>query len=410
MAIQGLRTTTNFAADERPKNYRDGILMLDPNGTAPLAALTAQMKSEGTDDPEFKWWDKERSTRRLQLAADIDAVQSSVTVNSSVVSALELKAGDVVEVEETGEHMQVASDPSSATGLTMIRGHAGTTAAAVDFDAAGVNPHLKVIGSAYEEGSLAPTAVGRTPVKRTNYTQIFRQTIEITGTAEATRTRTEDGYKQAKAEAMRFIADDMEMGFFFGKGSEGTKNGKPFRTTNGVISYIASENDFTADTSTGVDFDWLEETMKTIFLYGSQEKVAFTGYTALQIFQQTIRRSGIAEYSIGETTREYGMNVSRIMTPFGVLVMKAHPLFNTMPGGTTDSVDYYGMDSSMVILDMQHIKYRYMQGRDLKFEKDLQQPGMDGRKDGWLAECGLEVHHPRAHGIIRNFAVAKAAA
>lgn len=53
MAINGLRTTANFVTDQRPKNWRETILLLYPNGKAPLTALTSLMKSEKTDDPEF---------------------------------------------------------------------------------------------------------------------------------------------------------------------------------------------------------------------------------------------------------------------------------------------------------------------------------------------------------------------
>jgi hypothetical protein len=55
MAVAGLRGTGDWSADERPKNFREYILWRNPNGTAPLHALTAKMKSEKTDDPEFAW-------------------------------------------------------------------------------------------------------------------------------------------------------------------------------------------------------------------------------------------------------------------------------------------------------------------------------------------------------------------
>ena len=47
------------------------------------------------------------------------------------------------------------------------------------FTGAGVNPNLLCIGSAFEEGSLAPTGVNYDPTERYNYTQIFRRTLEI---------------------------------------------------------------------------------------------------------------------------------------------------------------------------------------------------------------------------------------
>ena len=51
----------------------------------------------------------------------------------------------------------------------------------------------------------------------------------------------------------------------------------------------------------------------------------------------------------------------------------------------------------MTVLDMANIKYVHLEGGDTKYEKDLQENGMDGMKAGYLSECGLEVHHPLSH-------------
>ena len=57
----GLRGTGSFGTDERPKNFREMILWLNPNGSAPLYALTSKAKTETVDDPEFAWWRKSSS-------------------------------------------------------------------------------------------------------------------------------------------------------------------------------------------------------------------------------------------------------------------------------------------------------------------------------------------------------------
>lgn len=55
MAIQGLRDTSNFVADQRPQNWREGIMLLYPNGKMPLLALTSVMKSRSVDDYTFNF-------------------------------------------------------------------------------------------------------------------------------------------------------------------------------------------------------------------------------------------------------------------------------------------------------------------------------------------------------------------
>ena len=52
MAFLGMRGSGDWVTDQRPKNWREGILHLYPNGMAPLTAILSKMKEEKVDDPE----------------------------------------------------------------------------------------------------------------------------------------------------------------------------------------------------------------------------------------------------------------------------------------------------------------------------------------------------------------------
>jgi hypothetical protein len=386
MSIQGLRHTGNFAADVRPKSWREGILRLYPNGMAPLTGLTSMMKSRSVDDPEYNWWEKVLQTQRFTLSANLGATGDLVVTSG----ALTLKAGHLIRVEHSGEIVRVASDPSVDTIIPSVRGFAGSTAATVTV--LSENPAVHVVGTAYEEGSAAPTGINFNPTKRYNYTQIFRDTLEMTRTASKTRLRTGDEVKEAKRECLEYHSIQMEKAFFWGRRSEGTLNGKPIRTTGGVISFIDSAN-VVDNTDGSFTMTELEGWMKRVFDYGSSEKVAFLGNTALLAINQCIRRN--SEFSIASGIKEYGMNVSRIVCPFGELVLKTHPLFNQI-----SSTTYNAADSSMVVLDMANVQYVSLTGGDTAYQKSLEDNGLDGMKSGYLSECGLEVHHPLSHFYI----------
>jgi len=260
MSIIGLRDTSNFVVDQRPKNWRAGVLMLYPNGDTPLFGLTAAMRSEAADDPEYSWWEKAMDDRRVVLSADITNVATTIGVTAG---AQTFKQGDVLRVEEHGELVRVSADPSSDTSLTVVRGVAGTTAAAVTV--ASENPHLIEAGSAYEEASLAPTGINYDPVKKYNYMQIFRNTLEVSRTAMKTRLRTGDAVKEAKRECLEYHSAAIERALWFGSRHEGTLNGKPHRYTGGVLSFIPAGNteDYSANT---LSIDELEELMYNIFI------------------------------------------------------------------------------------------------------------------------------------------------
>lgn len=397
MAIQGLRDTSNFVADQRPKNYREGIMLLYPNGSAPLTALTSMMKTRRVDDPEFYWWEKEMDNRRVALAANIaSTVQPTIQVASKALSIVE---GDILMVEQTKELLYVTQDPGSDTVIPVTRGFAGSTAATVTYNAAGINPNIVIVGNAFEEGSLAPTGVNFDPNKAYNYTQIFRKTLEITRTAAKTRLRTGDAVKEAKRECLEILSNDLERAFWMGKKVSTVRNGKPLHTMDGVDTFIAVQNQFTAN-GAGATMEDLEGWMKSFFDYGSSEKMGFCGNRALLTLNQIVRKN--TTWQIVSGLKEAGMNVSRLICPFGELVLKTHPLWNQMAGGTTGGTAYAGRESQLTVLDMSALTYVTFMDDDIKYQADLQQNGLDGMQSGYIGEVSLEVHFPKAHGQVTN--------
>lgn len=399
MAIQGLRDTMNFAANERPENWRQMLNLLYPNGKLPLTALTGAMKERSTDDPVFHWWEKSLDDRRLALGASLDAPAAGTvqTLTLAVGSnAMTFVAGDILHVEETDEKMEVFSDPTSNVAIQVVRGAFGTTPTALTYNGAGVNPNLLGSGNAFEEGSLAPTGVNYDPNERYNYTQIFRRTMEITRTAAKTRLRTVPAVKEARRECLEYIGVDMERNFWLGTRSIGTKNGKPRRTTAGVYNQMSSNNIY-AYANGQVSMDLLEERMEIIFREGSDEKMVFAGNKALMAINTAVRKN--SSYQWFGKEKEFGMRVSRLVTPYGELVFKTHPLFTQNPGGTNAGSNYYSMNTWAFILDMKEVEYVYLKESDLSYEGDLQAVGQDAMKAGYLGECGIELHHPTVHHL-----------
>lgn len=398
MSILGLRDTSNFVTNQRPENWRQTLLLLQPNGKMPLTALTSLMKEESTDDPVFHWWEKELDDRRLKLGESPDSSTGNAawTVDNTFKSAKIVKAGDVLMVEQTGEYVRVAADPTADDEVTVTRAVAGTSATAFTYTSAGVNPYLVVVGSAFEEGSLAPSGVNYDPVEKSNYTQIFRSALEMTRTAQKTRLRTGDQVKEAKRECLEYIGIDMERAFWFGKKQATTLNGRPIRYTAGVVPQITAGAASNVIASGGlIDLNWVEENMEKIFRVGSSEKLAIGSNIPLMAIQQAVRKN--SQYNIQSGVSEFGMKVTRLVSPFGELVFKTHPLFNQMRGGTTASVDFLGIANNLYVLDAEGLRYRYID--DLKYEKDLTAVGLDGMKSGYIAECGIELHHAKSHFI-----------
>ena len=52
-AFAGLRGSEDFITDERPKDFREALIVTTIAGKAPILALTSQANTEPLKDPEF---------------------------------------------------------------------------------------------------------------------------------------------------------------------------------------------------------------------------------------------------------------------------------------------------------------------------------------------------------------------
>ena len=102
------------------------------------------------------------------------------------------------------------------------------------------------------------------------------------------------------------------------------------------------------------------------------------------------------------------MVVSRLTSPFGEIVLKAHPLFNRVFGGSTGGTAYNTTDGWMAVVDMDSVKYRYLKNSDTDFSTNMQAPGDDQTKAGYLTEAGIQFQHFKTHYLLKDVVLAKA--
>ncbi|ATB52648.1 putative major capsid protein [Vibrio phage vB_VspS_VS-ABTNL-3] len=384
--IAGLRGTGDWGADERPKNFRETILFLEPNGMSPLQALLSKMGSESTDDPEFNWWEEKLTHIRLQVGTEAAAGVTTLVIKAGT-TALDAVAGDLLMVESAGgmwanEIVMVTDNPTVATALKVTRGAAGTTAATITADS-----YITKIGNAFAEGTLSPKATTRNPTKLKNYCQIFKTTYEITETAKVTKSRTGPVMEKDKKRKLFDIMRDMEMASIYGGASETVgANGKPLRTTGGLLSHITTHRTQFGSGGTTLSEDNLIDFFSQVFNFDGQgagnERLAFVGNTALTAINKLARDSSSTRINFDkEMTMVYGMNFTKWTLPQGTIYFKTHPLFNIHPE----------LSKAMMVINPKGIKERPL--RKLKFKDNVQAPDADYQKGQWIAETGFEFNH-----------------
>lgn len=381
-AVLGLRGTGSFDADVRPKNYREGILLLFPNASAPLTALMSKLGEEATDDPEFKWFEKGLPAQSLTMAgAQASTSDTVLLLTASAGMNKRVKPGHVLLNTATGEIVWVV-DSSVTDQITVDRAQGSVAATAI-----GASDVWLVIGSANQEGASVGESVTYDPDTKTNYTQIFRNVLNVTNTAIATRIRYADGQyiKEARREVLELHSIEMERAFLFGS-AKSDSGEQPVRTTGGLTHFVTTN---VVDFGGTVSIDDLEDFLEDVFEDGSTEKLALVGNRSLNTLNKLMRDN----YTITATpeTSTYGMKMTQIITPYGTLQLKQHPLLSK------DGFEDWGF-----VIDTAKLKYRFLRGRDTMYRENVQNPGDDATKNEFLTECGLEINHQTAHGIFKN--------
>ena len=427
--LAGIRGTGNFGTDERPKNFREMILFRNPNGNAPIFALTSKMNKRTVDDPEFHWWCERNDVMRFrasggvantainaEVTVDFDSADSAVasssgTVGGSYSDPRHLVVGDLL-MQEAGYDSdadaahriwEVTSaavgdtPPNYATKLTLRTGHS----TAANNDIADNDLFLK-IGNVFEEGSRAPLSATRLPDKYFNYTQIFKTTYKVTGTADKTHFRTGGAVQQDKKRKSFDHARDIETSLLFGRRLELNGNsGQPKRMMNGIIGQIPAGNK-TDMANTGT-LNTLLDAVSKVFDWESSAgdtRMVFCGNGALNGFNKTITGLGLSssqssldrvQYKADESV--YGTRFMRYRIPQGDLFLKVHPLMNRIAQ----------LNNSFLILDQSALKYVCLRGRDTKFKDNVQENDEDAMRGMWMTECSTQLDHGGVTcGLINN--------
>lgn len=372
--VTGARGTLNVGQSQRKVDMAQAIQLLEPDA-APLTQFSAQLPKKATHNPEYSWLEDELEPRSDLVNGAALAGATSVVVDNGPYFA----EHDIVRVPRTGENFRVTAVATNT--LTVVRG-VGSTAAAMND-----NEELIITGSAQPEGDTSKPARSSNPTKVTNYTQIIRNPVEMTGTMMHSDQFTDphdwDYQRNKKGIEHR---KDIEYSVLLGRPSENTSGSQPRRTTGGAYHYATSNQ---TDAGGALTESELFSALRPAFRYGKKEKVGFASALAVDVLNSFPR--GKVEFVQSEKT--YGVRVANYISPHGSLRLVTHWLLE----GTT-------LGGHILVLDMDAVRYRYLANskgsRDTHVEENIQAPDADTRKDEYRTELGLEFGQSERHSLI----------
>ena len=406
----GIFNTGTLTQDLAKKSFASMITRLMPNGTAPLFGMTSMLPSDTAVQVEHGFFTKTMLFPQLTCSA---AGQTNADTTFTVTSTSNVLPGMIMRVDTTGENILVNA-VISGTQVSVQRA-VGTVAA----QAIATSVNLFQVGNAFEESSLRPQSLIINPVRITNLTQIFRNTWAISDTIRATMMIAgETNVAESRQDCAAFHAADIEKAIFFGQKSQGTRNGQPFRTADGLInivgnlsyypSYFSAVNVNTAGSTT--NYTQLEGFLDPVFNQATDPKVAnervlFVGGTAKRVINNIGRLNGTYYIVDGQTS--YGLQFSTFKTARGTFRMIEHPLFNS---NTSWSKMAVAVDLSTFRLA--YLGDRKTQNKEFNMpeagDMDAADNGIDAVGGTLTTELTCVIKNPPANSVIYNMTAAAA--
>jgi hypothetical protein len=402
----GIFNSSGFTTDLAAKSFARSITRLMPNGQAPLFGMTSMLPTETALQIEHGFFTKTMLFPGMTLGALVaDGIVNVFTVTTTA----NLIPGMLMRAQSTGEIVLI-NQILSGTTVAVTRGVGTVAAAAIANSVA-----MYQVGNAFEESSIRPNALQITPVRITNYTQIFRNTWALSGSAQATEVIAgESTVAENRQDCSAFHAADIEKGLIFGQKSQGTRNGQPFRTMDGLINilsnltyYPPSYSAVNLTTAGGTtNFTQLEAALDPVFNQATDPKVGnqrvlFVGGAAKKVINNVGRLN--ATYYIQNGATSYGLQFGSFNIARGTFNMIEHPLFNS----NVDWAKY------ALAVDLSTFRVAYLGGRKT-MKADFNQDGtpvdngIDAVGGTLTTELTCVVKNPPANALITNLTAAAA--
>ncbi len=379
--ITGVRTTTNITQNRRVVDMADKIALLQPN-VAPFITVLKKAKNDTrvVYNPKFEWLEDDLLGIRTLANGAANNTVTSINVDDGSI----FRIGDIAKVPSTGECVLITG--VSANALTVTRGYGSTNAAAIADDA-----EILIIGNAQAENAGAREVKSTQETPCYNYTQIFRTPVSLSNTENASKLYggKDQNYQRAKAliEHKRDIANAL----YFGQRKEDTSGNTPRRTMGGILEFLSGASQVQAFASSGGtaltynNFDAM--VAQKVFAYGSQEKLLVAGPKLAAMINSWAVSDLVTDVGKDKT---YGMRVKNLITSYGDLKVIYDPLL-----AEAETYSGYGF-----VLDMENVRYVYLNGRDTKLNTNIQNNDVDGIMDEYITECSLEFKQPKTHMLL----------
>jgi len=373
----GSVTTAQLPTDRQVLDMADKIYLLEPNA-APLYVLVSKLNKRVAINPSFHWLEDELIPTWGTTGAT--ATSSMEVLTATAGEELYFAVGDVIKVVESNENMLVTAVSDTDNTITCTRSFGTVAQSAISNGA-----YLMKIGTAFAEGSTAGalSTKGTIVTELTNYTQIFRKSVEISRSmANSELYGGADRPYQRKKKGIELMKE-LERTFYFGDYVSGTTRG-----TAGIDYFLSTNDTAAGGTLTESEF---ETFLRKVFRYGSNSRYLFSAPLVLSVISLWAQ----GKLQMFPKDKTYGIAITQYLSPHGTLNLIKDVVLEYV---SITNTSYYG--GYAYAIELEDCVYRYLQNRDVQLETDIQNPGDDSYKDQYICEVGMEFHNEKKHGCL----------
>ena len=280
-------------------SVEDEILLLNPL-TTPLLSLLGM--SEAVTNTKHEWIEDEMFAQESKTTAGY--IDSDTDI--AVADIEPFRVEQIIQIND--ELLKVTAINAGTNTLTVERGHAGTTASAIDS-----GDIVKAMFVEGIEGRDARDSRYKPRAWKENYTQIFDDSIRISGTAEAVLQHgIANEYEKEKQKKLQELALQLENALI---------NGIPYnngdRRLMGGVRHFVNTNIVDASGHAGDILDMLNDLAQNIYETGG-----FKTGGRYYIMVGAKQKREISKYASDSITLERrddtrGQRVDNILTDFG---------------------------------------------------------------------------------------------
>jgi hypothetical protein len=389
--------SNTLTRDQAAKSFSGMIARFMPMGDAPLFGLTSMLKTETALQFQHGYFSKSMIFPSVTLSAQAAAVDTVLNVNSTA----NMIPGMLLRPDGAATEIMLVQGVIGATQLVVQRGVGNTGSAIIPISTLCIQ-----VGNASEEGSSRPLPVSIQTVLQTNFTQIFRNTWAVTGTAAETKMIAGEGnVSESKTDCAALHAADIEKGIIWGQKYLGMRNNQLFHTMDGILSIVTAlvpANVTTLGATT--NFTQLEAALDPVFNVRTDQQVGnerlmFVGGVARRVLNNIGRLNGTYMLTQGQT--EFGLKFSTLNMTRGTFRIVEHPLLNAWGSAASFA-------KMALVVDMASFNLAYLGNRKTKAFDIVGEDGVDAIGGTLTTEVTTLIKNPQAFAVLFNFTAAAA--